>query len=358
MKILFTEHQHGFRKGHSCESALHELISDINLARDKKLTTMLLFIDFRKAFDTVDSNLLLTKLFHYGFDTGALFLIADYFKNRSQITKIGNNSSKKNTISLGVPQGSILGPLLFLIFINDLCFHMEDTSVKLFADDTTIYNSSENFSDLIIQYEHDVSNILEWCNKNRLDINWSKTFFMVITNKRTKIPDSLIIKGHNIKLVKEFRLLGVMLDNKLNFNTHVSRLCLSINSKLFAIKRLFYLSTDVKIQFFKTFILPYFDYCSTLLIYFNKQTIQRLCNKFYLCLHLLFKIDVSEFDDYNQLNTFLRDKYQISGFQHRLFHRLSVFSFKLLNFTANSQINYYIKLFDIKLFRVQSSLYT
>ena len=161
---------------------------------------------------------------------------------------------------------------------------------------------------------------------------------MVITNKRTKIPDSLIIKGHNIKLVNEFRLLGVFLDNKLNFNTHVSRLCLSINSKLFAIKRIFYLSTDVKIQFFKTFILPYFDYCSTLLIYFNKLTIQRLCNKFYLCLHLLFKIDVSEFDDYNQLNTFLRDKYQISGFQHRLFHRMAVFSFKLLNFTASPQI--------------------
>ena len=88
--FLFTPHQHGFRKGHSCETALHELISDLNKARDKKLITLLLFIDFKKAFDTVDSKLLLSKLFHYGFDANALLLIADYFSDRQQHTKVGN----------------------------------------------------------------------------------------------------------------------------------------------------------------------------------------------------------------------------------------------------------------------------
>jgi hypothetical protein len=93
---------------------------------DKKLTTLALFIDFKKAFDTVDSNLLISKLFHYGFETNSLFLIcfliADYFKNRQQITKINNSSSKPNVVLLGVPQGSILGPLFFLIYINDLIY--------------------------------------------------------------------------------------------------------------------------------------------------------------------------------------------------------------------------------------------
>lgn len=136
---MFVSHQHGFRQGHSCESALHGLISDINEARDKKLTSLLLFIDFKKAFDTVDSKLLLSKLFHYGFDIGSLLLIADYFTNRSQKPKIGNSISESKPILLGVPQGSILGPIFFLIFINDLLFYLSDVSAKLFADDTTLY---------------------------------------------------------------------------------------------------------------------------------------------------------------------------------------------------------------------------
>jgi hypothetical protein len=92
------------------------------------------------------------------------------------------------------------------------------------------------------------------------------------------------------------------------------------------------------IQFFKTFILPYFDYCSTLLIYFNKSTIQKLCNKYYLSLYLLFKFDISLFKDFNDINTFLFDKFGISAFQHRVFSRLSIFSFKILNFSMSPKV--------------------
>jgi hypothetical protein len=131
-----------------------------------------------------------------------------------------------------------------------------------------------------------------WRTHNRLDINWTKTFLMVVTNKRIKIPPSFTFNNIEIKCVEEFKLLGVTIDSKLNFNKHISIVSHTINSKSFAIKNLFYLSTSVKVQFFKTFILPYFDYCSSLLIYFGKAEIQRLCNKYYLCLYMLFKVDL------------------------------------------------------------------
>ena len=149
-KLFYTE-QHGFRKGYSCETALHELLSDINKARDLKQIVLLLFVDFRKAFDTVDSHLLIDKLIHYSFDNNALKLISNYFSDRKQIIKQWDPNQTLNTelmpVTLGVPQGSCLGPLFFLIFINDL-LHFFDLSTKLFADDTSLYLTNDDIKQL------------------------------------------------------------------------------------------------------------------------------------------------------------------------------------------------------------------
>jgi len=203
-----------------------------------------------------------------------------------------------------VPQGSILGPLFFLIFINDLDNYIVNVSAKLFA----LYCSGEKLDGLISRFESIIKQLLNWCSKSRLDINWNKTFFMVIRNKRIKIPDNFTFNDITIKCVNEFKLLGVTIDNKLSFDAHVSNLSRTINSKLFSIKRIFYLSSSVKIQFFKAFILPYFDYCSTLLIYCSKALIQKLANKYYLCLHKLFNFDKQELTDFNDINTYLMQR--------------------------------------------------
>jgi hypothetical protein len=216
--------------------------------------------------------------------------------------------------------------------------YLVDVSAKLFADDTTFYCSEEKLDSLILRFEGIIKQLLKWCSRNRLDINWNKTFFMVITNKRIKIPEAFTFNDITIKCVNEFKLLGITIDNKLSFESHISNLSQTINSKLFSIKRIFYLSTSVKIQFFKTFLLPYFDYCSTLLIYCSKAVIQKLANKYYLCLHKLFNFDGQEFADFNDINNCLMEKFDIPAFQHRLFHRLSVLSFKLLNFRSAPQI--------------------
>ena len=132
---LFHPGQHRFRKNFSCESALHEIISELNDAKEKRLIALLLFIDFRKA---VDSKLLINKLFHYGFDNLSLKLICNYFSGRSKLVRLNDVISTMQLIKLGVSQGSVFGPLLFLIFINDLAFILA-LACKLFADDTTLY---------------------------------------------------------------------------------------------------------------------------------------------------------------------------------------------------------------------------
>ena len=237
-KILFKG-QHGFRSDHSCETALHELLSDLNMAKDKRLIAILLFIDFRKAFDLVDSKLLLLKLFHYGFDNSALNLIANYFTDRFQGVKFNRKLSSLMSIKLGVPQGSVLGPLFFLLMINDLAFIME-LACKMFADDTTLYDADQDLNILINRFLAKIKPLLDWCFFNRLDLNWSKTYFMFVTNRRVKLPSEISVKqliNNNIvevsvKVVNSFRLLGVTLDNKLNFSEHCSNLKKVINRKL------------------------------------------------------------------------------------------------------------------------------
>ena len=320
--------QHGFRDSHSCESALHELITDLNNSRDNELCSLLLFIDFRKAFDLVDSNLLIRKLQHLGFDMNSLDLIRNYFWNRTQLVNYNNVLSESKETNLGTPQGSILGPLFFSLFINELPYLLNNVKKKLFADDTTIYNSMKNVDELIQSFSMSLLPLIDWCKFNRMDINWTKTFFMFIKNKRFDYPKKILINHNEVEVVDSFKLLGVHIDSKLNFLNFISNTKKLVNTKLYSINRLFYLSYNVKIQFSKTFILPYFTYCITLSIYFPKSTLQSLSNFYYYCLYKLFKLKHCE--NLTELNNSLESK-GLCSFQHLLLNRLLIFSHKILN---------------------------
>jgi hypothetical protein len=339
--ILFSG-QHGFRNGHSCETALHELISYLNENRNSRAISLLLFIDFRKAFDLVDSKKLLRKLFHCGFDNSALDMIANYFTDRHQSVKYEKKMSPLMAILLGVPQGSVLGPLFFLLMINDLAYIIE-LMCKLFADDTTLGGVDKDLNILINRFVSKLKTLLDWCQFNKLDINWSKTFFMFVTNKRVKLPKEITvgtklvndkIEDIKVSVVDSFKLLGVTIDNKLNFTEHCSNLKKIVNKKLHSIKRLFFLCTSVKIHFFKTFILPYFDYCLSLIIYFPPSAYQSLNNCFYLCLYKLFKFKpeaTPEDEDENEgkiMSDFI-DKlhsYDLFTLQSRIYNKLLLFA--------------------------------
>jgi hypothetical protein len=154
-------------------------------------------------------------------------------------------------VTLGVPQGSCLGPLFFLIFINDLPFLL-DLSSKLFADDTTLYHTDSDINQLQREFSERSKVMIDWCRDNRIDINWSKTYAMFITNKRVSIPSEIMVDNTKVKVVDSFKLLGVTIGNKLAFTEYASILCRTVNKKLFSIKKLFYFATTVKIQFFKS----------------------------------------------------------------------------------------------------------
>ena len=185
----------------------------------------------------VDHEILLQKLECYSFDSNALTVFKSYLNNRQQSVHIGATESKFNEIKSGVPQGSVLGPILFLLYINDLPLHVKHSQIALFADDTTIHGSSKSLESIEENMQKDLDNINKWCDENKMKINENKTNCMLLgTNQRLAnlSKTTLDLKVNDIALdnVKNQKLLGVEIDSHLDYNVHLDKLCKNISSKL------------------------------------------------------------------------------------------------------------------------------
>ena len=202
---------------------------------------------------------------------------------RSQKVKVDGCFSELLSI-LGFPQGSLLGSLFFIIFINDFPFLMEKLYRMLYADDTTLLMQGNDLNVLIDEFKKQLKPFTDWCSFNRLDVNWDKTFFMFVTTKRIKTPEAIVIDGKQVKVADQFKLLGVTIDKKLNFLSFAYFLKNNVIKKLDSIKRLFYLSFNVKLQFFEAFTAPHFNFCSTIYLYFPKDTLQKIFNCYNYCI--------------------------------------------------------------------------
>ena len=184
--ILYSS-QYGFRKAHSTQHAILDIVEAIRTNMDKRLFSCGVFIDLKKAFDTVDHKILLNKLNYYGFRGITNEWFSSYLTNRTQTTQIGSHISNKLETTCGVPQGSVLGPLLFLLYINDIHHCSDKLTFYLFADDTNILYADKNLKSLELTVNAELHNLYNWLTSNKLTLNIKQSNFVIFRPYQKKL---------------------------------------------------------------------------------------------------------------------------------------------------------------------------
>lgn len=280
--------QSGFRKKHSCETAIQCCLIDWRDYIDKRMYIGVVCVDFARAFETINRKMLLHILKELGISGTVLKWFESYLIDRKQIVNFNGSKSDELIVEHGVPQGSKLGPLLFIIYINKVVNIINDQGIhcKLFADDMLIYWASRNVKEIESKINNCMITLTSWLKAHQLKINTNKTVSMLLCDRRKKYEkNSFRIKINNVNIleVTETKYLGIIIDKNLTFNGHLCSITKKIAKKLNIMYRLDNsISSYAKNTIYKAIVSPHLDYCTSLLIDFNKQqldTLQKVQNR-------------------------------------------------------------------------------
>ena len=341
---VLCDEQYGFRKNHSPTLALIDLYDKISSALDRGDIAVGIFLDLSKALDTVNHNILFDKLEHYGIRGLALKWVKSYFSNRLQFVDFNGHVSSRFNISCGVPQGSILGPLFFLLYINDIVNASTALQLILFADDTNVFLSGKDPEHLVNQLNIEINKLSVWFRVNKLSLNLKKTKFIVFkpNQRRRSYNFQILINEQQIDQVKETVFLGVIIDENVTWKSEISHVSKSIGM---IHKSSFYLSSYSLRVLYYSLVYPYFFYCNIVwastyktnlvrLVKLQKRVV-RIIDKSHFNAHsghIFKKLGILKFHDLNllQLGQFMFS-YQIRTLSPELASK----------FTLNSQIHTY-----------------
>ena len=266
---LFSSDQSGFLRQHSTLTCLLKSTDDWYRGLDLGKLVGLVFIDLKKAFDTVDHDILCQKLQHYGVCQRELSWFKSYLSNRKQFCRVSGTDSKAEDITIGVPQGSCLGPLLFLIYINDLPLAITNSNTSMYADDTSICYHSHDITQLNEAINRDLYSLEKWLEGNKLSLNVVKTRAMLISTKQkykalqNQSQDlHLKIKGVELDTVTNTRYLGVNIDSSLDWKDHIKAISTKVSRAVGFLKYTRnFLPQDTLKTLYTGIVEPHFRYC-------------------------------------------------------------------------------------------------
>ena len=324
-----------FRERHSPQHALIRLVEQCRKSLDNKGIVGMVLMDLSKAFDCISHELLIAKLEAYGFGNDSLRLIFDYLTSRKQRVKINSTYSSWLEVTSGVPQGSVLGPLLFNIYINDLTFFIEDSQICNIADDNTLFASDLRLEGVILRLKNDTRKTLVWFESNMMAANPSKC---------------IEIDKMFITTVDKVKLLGVIVDSKLKFNEHVKSLCLKANRNISALSKVAKIVDQPKCKLlYNSFVMSNFRYSPLIWMFCGKTANKEINRVHKRTLSILLRDYGASFDELlvkneekaihvQNLQIFMIEVYK------SLNHQNPSFLWKLF---ARKEINYNLRIKDI-----------
>lgn len=287
---IISDYQSGFRTNHSCETAIQLVLNSWRISLSVNKVVIAVFIDLKRAFEVIDRKCLLEKMRGYGYNGKVIDWISSYLDSRKQIVKFNKEMSTSKSCNFGVPQGSVLGPFLFNIFINDIGNCLNKCKIHLYADDAVIYYDGDDIEEVTEVIKIDLCNIEKWLAINKLIINVSKTKAMVICSPTLRFKSQEVInqmeikiKNVQIEIIKEIKYLGVIIDNELSFKSYGKEVLKKIARKVGLLRRVTgSLKMETKIKVYQAIVAPHIDYCSSVLFLLSKNVIesfQKIQNK-------------------------------------------------------------------------------